>query len=161
MRDRVREDTGMEKGQRAFSVRQSNSPQKKCIAHLISKKCLITLIQPKQDDQGNCSILTILTHVTIQTGSEGSRVIMASVVAIWATATVGKHERRTVHTVERLGTENSICLGFLLQWSISTPTSTRVIADTCAFSHCRWGREQCTLSFSMQSSAEYTPKPLS
>lgn len=38
--------------------------------------------------------------------------------------------------MERLGTVNSICPGVLLQRRISTPTSTRVIADTSSFSHC-------------------------
>lgn len=32
-----------------------------------------------------------------------------------------------------------MCLGFLLHWSISTPTSTRVIAETSSFSH--WKRD--------------------
>lgn len=47
-----------------------------------------------------------------------------------------RSHQKGIRTLERLGTLNSICLGVLLQRSISTPTSTRVIADTSSFSHC-------------------------
>lgn len=47
-----------------------------------------------------------------------------------------RSNQKGIHTLERLGTLNSICLGVLLQRSISTPTSTRVIADTSSFSRC-------------------------
>lgn len=47
-----------------------------------------------------------------------------------------RSNQKGIHTLERLGTLNSICLGVLLQRSISTPTSTRVIAATSSFSHC-------------------------
>lgn len=92
--------------------------------------------QSEQEDSARCSVsLKILTHDKMTTGSAGSWVTQASAVAIWVTAN-WKREHRRAHTVERLGTENSICLGFRLHWSISTPTSTRVIADTSAFLHC-------------------------
>lgn len=58
-----------------------------------------------------------------------------------------QHENtdREVHTVERLGTEKSICFGFLLQLSISSPTSTRLIATTFLFLPCKQEGEQCWL----------------
>lgn len=45
----------------------------------------------KQDDAGSSSIFKILlTHDKMKTGSEGSWVILASVVAIWATVNCRK-----------------------------------------------------------------------
>lgn len=65
----------------------------------ISKTSLTTVIPPKLDDQGwhgifFLNILTLLTNDETQTGSEGLRVMLASVVTIWASATVG-NQRNT------------------------------------------------------------------
>lgn len=97
MRDRVKEDLGVEKGQRAFSVSESDSTQKKVSCQ---KKSLISLFRPKHDDQESYSILKTLTHDKRQTGSEGSWLILASVITIWTTATIGKHKQRSTYCGE-------------------------------------------------------------
>lgn len=58
---------------------------------------------------------------------------------------------RAVHTVARLGTENSICLGSLLHCSISTPTSTHVVAATSSSVHCISGTQTHKRAFRCKS----------
>lgn len=58
---------------------------------------------------------------------------------------------RAVHTVDRLGTENSICLGSLLHCSISTPTSTHVMATTSSSGHCISGTQRHKRAFCCKS----------
>lgn len=132
-------------------------PKKTCSVHLMSKKSQIAIFRLKQRDQGCYSDLKTLTHDEMHARSEGSWVM--GICCCHLGNSYCRKTQTEVHTVERLGTENSICLGSLLHWSISTPTSTRVIANTSSFSHCKQGGEQRMLSVWVESSAEYTPIP--
>lgn len=67
---------------------------------------------------------------------------------------------RAVHTVARLGTENSICFGSLLHCSISTPTSTHVVAATSSSVHCISGTQTHKRAFRCKSCPSFARRLL-
>lgn len=69
MRGRVKEDTCVEKSQRALSVRERNSSQEKM--HITYRDH----VREISDGGGSYDILKVLTHDEMQTDSGGSWVI--------------------------------------------------------------------------------------
>lgn len=72
----------------------------------------------------------------------------------------GRLGRAALPTVGRLGAENSICLGSLLHRSISTPTSTHVMAATSSSVHCISGEHKHIKEHAAASLARAAPRRL-